>query len=240
MEGEMSKNNQFSATVTTILPAGRLNLENRIPRAYAGISLRHPAFSGGRFAAYLKWVDNHVQECRFILGDRLHRFNVMAEFGVGEKEAAGIADDLGRAVLGKLESSLMQLRHTRYEVLRWADVATGSAFSAAHAQILSVWKTDERFRERLYQSSAEYLSRHASKYHRVVRPDEALILSCSYLMEEMAVFAVQVDSGWPVEIYPGPELGVLEDALGGLHAGLPEALKKRVNVAIDITPVARS
>lgn len=231
---------RYSARVAAVHPAGSLNLDQTIPRAYAGISLRYPSFRGARFHAYLEWIDTHVHECRFILGDRLHRFNIMTEFGVTENEAAAIADELGLARLKDIESSLMRLRHTRYQILRWADVASGAPFSTALCQIKGAWRTDERFRERLQQSSAEYLTRRYNKHDYVVGMDKAREFSCLYLMEEMAVFAVQVEDGWPVEIYPGPELGVLEDALEGLHPSLPQALKQRVNVAVDITPVQRS
>jgi hypothetical protein len=43
------------------------------------------------------------------------------------------------------------------------------------------------------------------------------------------------EQGWKVELYPGPELNVLVDIAKGKYQGIPEGLKDRINVELQIT-----
>jgi len=64
--------------------------------------------------------------------------------------------------------------------------------------------------------------------------EEAIELSCRYLLEEITVFSALSDQGWKVELYPGPELRVLVDIAKGEYSRIPQGLKERVNVELRI------
>ncbi len=63
---------------------------------------------------------------------------------------------------------------------------------------------------------------------------QAIRLSCEYILEEVAVFNVLSESGWTVELYPGPELRVLAEVAAGKYPDVPAGLKGRVNVELKI------
>ena len=64
--------------------------------------------------------------------------------------------------------------------------------------------------------------------------EEALKLSCEYLLEEIAVFSALSEQGWQVEFYPGPELRVLAEVAKGRYSGVPIGLKERISVELKI------
>ena len=68
----------------------------------------------------------------------------------------------------------------------------------------------------------------------MVNDDEAINISCEYLLEEIAVFSALSEQGWDVELYPGPELSVLLDVAEGRFPAVPKGLQNRVNVQLHV------
>jgi hypothetical protein len=64
--------------------------------------------------------------------------------------------------------------------------------------------------------------------------EEAIDISSQYLLEEVAVFSALAEEGWNIEVYPGPELGVLVEIAQGNFKDIPAGLKKRINIELRI------
>ncbi len=202
-------------------------------RCYMGISLDNPVFRGESLRDLVAWALAHFDHCLIIVGDTLRRFNETMRHGLAEAEATAAAEELGREFLDGAGAWLEGFAPDRLTVLRWRACLELPEFPAARQMLDRLYAADAAFRAGVQRDAHAFIKRQ-KRHGRPFAVDEerALALSCNYLLEEIAVFSVLSQRGWTVELYPGPELGVLVDIARGCFDGIPVGLKQRINVEL--------
>ncbi len=225
------------ATLAEIIPSSRSGLEN-IPAAYIGVSIGNPNFGGSRLRALLEWVSGHVASCCLLVGIEVSRWTFMIERGVSEAEAVAIAARHARRQLADLRRSIATLPHsTVFRITTDTELRSHERFAPALDNLRKLSRKNERFAQLVELSAREYCERRFTRGRPIaVTFETALELSRQFILEELAIFSVLVALGFPIEIYPGPELPVLAAIANGEFLGAPVELQTRTNLVIDIVP----
>ena len=206
-------------------------------RCYIGISLDNPGFQGKSFQALLLWAIGNFEQCLVVVGDYLCRFNEQIFNYSGCDEAVGAARRRGDSFMHKAVEFFEQIPTRRLAVTRWEPCLQSEEYKKAKVILDELFASDSAFRASIERDAFSFVKRQTRRDRKpIVATEEAIELSCRYLLEEITVFAALSAQGWEVELYPGPELGVLVDIAKGEYARAPQGLTKRINVELAIYP----
>ncbi len=206
-------------------------------RCYIGISLDNPGFHGKSLQALLLWGIGNFERCLVVVGDYLCRFNEQIFNRSDRAEAAKAARRLGDSFMHRTSQFFEQIPTRRLVVSRWEACLQSNEYKKAKVVIDELFASESAFRASVQRDAFSFVKRQARRNQKpIVTTEEAIELSCRYLLEEITVFAALSAQGWEVELYPGPELGVLVDIAKGEYARVPQGLTKRINVELAIHP----
>lgn len=205
-------------------------------RCYFGISLDNPHFFGRSLQALMLWGMGNFDQCLVLVGDYLRRFNEQIFSGMSKGQAIQMAHSFGDAFMDRTRSFFEQLPARRVTLRRWEICLETSEYVKSRAALDDLFNSEPEFRASVEKDAFSFIKRQ-TKHHKklAVTMEEALELSCRYLLEEIAVFSSLSQQGWKVELYPGPELNVLVDIAKGNFKDVPAALKERINVELKIS-----
>ncbi|HIJ70195.1 MAG TPA: tRNA-dependent cyclodipeptide synthase [Planctomycetes bacterium] len=206
-------------------------------RCYMGISLDNPGFQGKNLQALLLWALGNFDKCLVVVGDHLCRFNEQIYNTFSRDEATEAALRRGDLFMDKASRFFQQIPAKRLVVKRWQRCLRSGEYKRARGFIDDLFASDDSFRASVERDAFSFLKRQARRSEKpIVSTEEAIELSCRYILEEITVFAALAEQGWEIELYPGPELGVLVDIAKGRYLRIPQGLTRRINVELAINP----
>ena len=206
-------------------------------RCYMGISLDNPGFQGKNLQALLLWALGNFDKCLVVVGDHLCRFNEQIYNTFSRDEAAEAALRRGDLFMDKTSRFFQQIPAKRLVVKRWQQCLRGDEYKQARGFVDELFASDDSFRASVERDAFSFLRRQARRSEKpIVTTEEAIELCCRYLLEEITVFSALAEQGWEIELYPGPELGVLVDIAKGRYLRIPQGLTRRINVELAINP----
>jgi tRNA-dependent cyclodipeptide synthase len=198
-----------------------------------GISLDNPVFGGRYLAAMLAWATEMFDSCLIVVGDYLRRHNEQILNGLAPDAAAEAAIAAGDRFLETTASLFDLYSRQKVQVIRWRECLDYKEYAESRAMLDELFATDERFRESLRKDALSFVDRQNQRNRDLAAAEqEAVDVSCRYLLEEIAVFSALSEQGRKVELYPGPELEVLVDIAEGKFENIPRGLKERINVEL--------
>ncbi len=204
-------------------------------KCYLGISLENPAFEGDSLLAMLLWVTSKFEKCLVIVGDHLCRFNEQIINGPDNSLADKLAEKLGDSFIKQTKGLFSQLPAKKFKLTRWKEHLHTEQFKKAKIIIDELSRSNEDFNSSVKYDAQSFVGRLKKRHQNMaVDMEEAINLSCKYILEEVAVFSSLSEQGWTVELYPGSELRVLVEVANGKYPSVPKGLKTRVNVELKI------
>ncbi len=226
---------KYTVRIKEITPAVTHKQLFRRRRCYLGISIGNPMFRGDYFEVLLHWISANFDACMIVIGDYLQRFNEHIFYGRSSEDAIRQALALGDQFLMENSRCLSAMPPGQFQISRWNSYLDSPEYRNARSILDRLFLDSYEFRASLDRTSAGFISRQMKhKKAPAVDRQTAIALSTQYLLEEIAVFAVLVERGWTVEVYPGSEIPVLLDIAKGKFAHIPEFLKQRMNVELEI------
>ncbi|MHC4396711.1 MAG: tRNA-dependent cyclodipeptide synthase [Planctomycetota bacterium] len=204
-------------------------------RCYIGISIDNPVFYGSSLEALLLWGIKNFDQSLVIIGDYLRRFNEQIFNHLPVDKAVKAAQDAGDLFLLQTSQLLEQLPREKISITRWKPCLETDEYKKSRAILDELFDSDPNFKTAVVRDAFSFAKRQAKQKRTLAIPmEEAIELSSQYLMEEIAVFSALSEQGWNVELYPGPELRVLVEIARGKYSNIPQGLKKRINVELQI------
>ncbi|MBE0536306.1 MAG: tRNA-dependent cyclodipeptide synthase [Phycisphaerae bacterium] len=203
-------------------------------RCYMGISLDNPVFQGKPLEALLAWAGKHFDHCLVITGDYLRRHNEYILNGADDGAAVKASLAAGDAFIETTRGIFAGTDPDRLKLVRWQDCTAFDEYAESRAQLDRLFASDSAFSEAVRKDATAFVNRQLRRNKRLAVPEEeAVAVSCQYLLEEIAVFSALSERGWHVELYPGPELHVLVEVARGTFEDVPQGLKQRINVQLQ-------
>jgi tRNA-dependent cyclodipeptide synthase len=195
----------------------------------------NPLFEGDSLKALLFWTAEKFERTLVIVGDYLNRFNERILFGCDEKRAGELAVERGDLFISHTKELFSGLAPGKIVLTRWKEHLLSEQFGRVKLLLDEIFKTNEQFRSSVEYDASSFVERQR-KHNKSIAVDmeEAMRLSCEYIIEEIAVFNLLSEAGWDVELYPGAELRVLAEVAKGRYPRVPDGLKQRINVELKI------
>jgi tRNA-dependent cyclodipeptide synthase len=235
----MATDRRYSVTLRETIPP-RAKILAGSARAYAGVSAGNPNFNGPRLRSFLEWIEHHVADCRLVLGRELARWTVMIERGLSEEQARSVAASQAQRQASELRRSLSRVsRPDVFTLVEDTDLRAHPRFNTALHELQELFIINDRFADLVNLSARLYCETRLQRGRPLqVEFGQAVEYSRRFILEELALFCVLVTTGSPIEIYPGPELPVLNAVANGTVLGAPAELMMRTNLVVDIAPIS--
>jgi tRNA-dependent cyclodipeptide synthase len=226
----------YVAKLDSVTPSGARQSLFDMKACYLGVSLETRPFRRPMLDATVAWIAAHFNRCAVFIGDSLHRLTLQITTEISPEEAAAEAYLLGSKFIEENEELFIGFTDCRFEFIRGFEIQGTQEYVAYEAALIELFESDQDFKASIRTSAISFIDRRRENLKHAVMTREAMVsLSCKYIIEEMAIFACLVRSGWQVEIYPGPELPVLIEVAEGRYGRIPGPLKSRINVALRIS-----
>jgi len=204
-------------------------------RCYLGISIDNPVFYGRSLQALLSWAMDNFDQSLVVIGDYLRRYNEQIFNGLQGDKAVKASQDAGDLFILQTSRLFEKLDKEKLTVSRWKPCLETDVFKKSKAAIDDLFNSDPNFKTAVTRDAFSFAKRQARQKRTLAIPmEDAIELSSQYLMEEIAVFNALSEQGWNVELYPGPELRVLVEIAKGKYSHIPQGLRKRINVELQI------
>lgn len=197
--------------VSQIYPLG-LRLENLTGRgAFLGLSLSNPATTGPCLQPLLGWASSRFRPLAVLLGDYIERHNLAANSGGDPNQAAELAMAKAEPVKKSIEQALAKLANPELKLVTSRDLVLSARFHTVLPALQYHFNHDSDFRGDVLDDISRYITRMARR-GRILKFVAAITdPSVSYILEELAIFSILAEQGFPVQIYPGRHLKTLID-----------------------------
>lgn len=106
-------------------------------------------------------------------------------------------------------------------------------FKDAYRIIQNLYRKELAFKNSVREDASFFVERQREKGLLKLPASRAVGLSIRYLKEEFAIYLMLAEAGWYADFYLGDEISTLKKILGREIEGVPDALKKRVNISLQ-------
>jgi tRNA-dependent cyclodipeptide synthase len=175
--------------------------------AFLGISLSGN-LTTNQATALLSWGQQHFASISVLIGDYIERHNIAAELGCSLSKATNLAMERARPIKTTFDTAILATAPQKSSLLSAHPIILSPEFPPVYKLVRDCFETDTEFKAAVLADVYAYLLRRA-KRRESVSTDTHVSSSVSYLLEEMAMFAVIANRGWTVQLYPGRHLSVL-------------------------------
>lgn len=214
-------------------------LQGQLPSsAFIGLSLKNRMANRRCLEELIPWVRERAGRVLVVVGDYPHRHNLMALRGLPADEALSKAMRDGRRTL-RAARSVVSARCSGGGVT----VCSASELIET-ASCRTILRTLETYYEAGGQFVHDVLSAAMRYARRAAGParfemDEALPRLKQYLLEEIAMFLHLSSTGFDVEVYPGPDLGLMQAIAQASYDSFPFSCPHRTHIAVSVEPAPR-
>jgi tRNA-dependent cyclodipeptide synthase len=204
-------------------------------KCYVGISINNPLFYGYNLRSILEWINTHFTDCLIVIGDYLFRHNEKILSGKTDTDAIKSALLRGDTYVQELNDLLAEVGQQKFKIVRWKKLYNKESTQEAFVKLKNMYQCDSEFQKQVKDSATNFIFRKQKQGKNIPHQvDEAIELSCKYLLEEMSVFNTLVGLGWKVEVYPGEQIPILEKIIENKFPSSPENLQERVFVNLKL------
>lgn len=197
-------------------------------RAYLGISLGRLYYSSPRLRSYCAWaMANSPRGFAFLIGDDIYAFTLRAFAGLSTRTALSRAQAKGNDIHRQL-ARIVDGREPSPSILRWSDLQKYDLYWSLLNAALHLRDSQPAFQTRLRMQALTNLRKRFddSTGWSLVREARIWRNLEAYVVHEIAgLITMSERAGYPVEVYPGPDLEILREIYRGtwpeLHALLP-------------------
>jgi tRNA-dependent cyclodipeptide synthase len=206
----------------------------RFSRVRLMISVGQPYHEGSKLQAVVDWINRNaaIAEVHVSVNDLLQRHNLEVE-GMDAARAAVVSEAQGALWLARNDDVLAGIK-TKVVTTRWSSWLERQDFQAARNALHELATRDAAFADALDVDSAALVERRLKRGEPI---DDAAgrlkTRSRDYIIEELAVFALQCREMPGAEVYPGSNLQSAEYLRGKRLPDILSALSGRHFTRID-------
>ncbi len=218
----------FKASPNHIVPKVGVEELKKKGRCILGYSMENEKFEPQRFKAIVDWINTRFQECIVLIGDTIHRNTLMINRGLTPDEALAESKRMADEIMQREELVLNSLKGGctfRFMPGSYAQQSVG--YLMVEQTLWNLFYQDDTFNHSINKFASTFLSR------RNQNDAQLRLLSCTYLIEELAIVTMLIRDGWDIFVYPG-SLDPFVEITQGLHPHAPEELKKLRNVVLGL------
>ena len=201
---------------------------------FLGLSPSTSHSNYGHLRAILSWLAPKTPEVIVLEGSYFSRWDLVIFGGLTEEEATN-------KVLGNVNRFNKRLRKVAAELgvqkkvspLPWPEVLTRPETIALQQTLREYAKANERFASDIDSMLDEFLSRAHPQEAKSLSTQQREILK-NYIFEELSVFIHLCQIGYPLEVYPGSDLEIMQRIASGYYEDFSVRCPDRSHLAISV------
>jgi tRNA-dependent cyclodipeptide synthase len=201
------------------------------------ISVGQPYHEGAKLKAVVDWINRNpgIKEVHVSVNDLLQRHNYLAD-GIPEQQASGLALAEGTLWIERNEEILGAI-NANTQITRWEDWYNHPGFPQIQKGLREYEGADILFENALDADVNKLVERKLKRGENLSNIDKWIAHSRDYLIEELAVFALQCQELPASEVYPGSNLASAQYFVGKALPEILRPLAKRSFTRIDFARI---
>jgi len=178
------------------------------------------------------WIKESANEVMVLVGDYLHRKNIMISKGLSESVAIKEATMLGK-------SRILLLKETAEEqgLSVWfkstKDFNDLPSFKSRYERVNNYISHEKRLKALVEKTISDFLSR---QMHITMDAESARHLCYEYLIEELTIFEYLAEDEKLINIYPGSHLQITKRIVNGQFGSISPYLTKMILFELIFKP----
>ncbi|MGA7326810.1 MAG: hypothetical protein WBX25_20535 [Rhodomicrobium sp.] len=176
------------------------------------------------------WAKDRYDIQGLLVGDGLYRITLRICNASAPQAAREKAAVVGNRFL---EEFLASAKARHLEVFKTSNLFTDPEFIVTYQRIDHLYRTDTILQEAVNSDAKFFVDRQHKHGRLKISENEAVTLSEYYIKQEIAVYLLMAERGWPTDIYLGQEIPTLAKIMNGEIPGAPKALRQRINVGLQ-------
>ena len=228
----MTKNRKIKIIkVTPNISREQLSFEQK---CFIAVSMNNTFFlDSNKLLLLLEYIDSRFKECIVVIADELYRHNLASLDGMSSSRAHSKSLTLGDNFLKLYNNLPFVAQKCLFSVRRWSEFLQDQRYLDYKEQLEHLRVNNMEFQVELESTSIAFVDRQL-KNGLLPKGSYTYAQSNSenYILEELAVYAILVDDGFSVDLYPGSYLPVLDGIVTKKYADSPESLINKINVQI--------
>lgn len=220
---------RYRAEINAIIPIQKKVSIAEYDNCILGISLENKNFITAKLVGMVDWVSRNFKNCIVLIGDSIHRHTLEIK-GVDKNFALDKALRLGREAIDTNNPVFQSYaERCNIDIVLCSQLQNSFDYYKHYADLRYLFETNPSFAQCLRNFAETFVERRADKSEDDYR--KSIEKSCTYLLEELAIFTCLSEQGHKVFVYPGA-LRVLTDVAAGLHPDAPQALQELISVEL--------
>jgi len=197
------------------------------------ISVGNPKHDGDKFFALTEWAAGRFDKVILIVSDTLQRHNLAQDKEIDMKDAYDVALLEGQIWLRDNKAAIENIPSAKRVLTVWDDWMSHPDFASTHAEIKNIYLTEDSVKYSVLEKAENFWARHDFK--------GTIDTSVSYILEELAAFAIMFKESSAIDIYPGPWFKEIFESIvrvssSDLLTGYKDAACLRVDFTRNQTP----
>ena len=186
--------------------------DSEIESAFIPVSMNNGHFRNkNSIREMLDWVEERTSNVTFLIGDFLHRNNLIFLENLEESEAISKSLEMGneRINLIKEVSHAYDLKIT---FIRTEIFYRKNGFDIKMSELTSKLRSNQCFNSLIDKATSAFLNRQENNIQSI---NDARSLCRKYLLEEIIIFESIALQGYKTSVYPGKQLEIMKEIVRG-------------------------
>lgn len=181
------------------------------------ISVGNPKHTGDKFFALTEWAAARFDKVILIVSDTLQRHNIAVEHDITLDEAYQVSVLAGQRWLKENKAALDNLSPAQRVVTMWDEWMMHPQYAQTLKEVRGVYDASGVVRQTVDEKAQSFCMRPASE--QSIAQCRDFKSSVTYILEEVAAFAVMFNETRAVDIYPGAWFKEVFDAIVQVQSG---------------------
>lgn len=180
----------------------------------------------------LGWIFEKTDSCDAIIGDYLHRHNIMID-GTEENTAIAKSNKIGQSIVEMLESKMKEFPGKNLTIRPVKEFYDKKEIFAKKLNYFSgLYTNNSLFRDEIQFLIHQFLDRQGHIEGSLKQLDHCK----KYILEELVVFEMLSEENFYTNIYPGKQLRVFKNIVTGHLLQISHELQKVSLVELRVKP----
>jgi tRNA-dependent cyclodipeptide synthase len=171
------------------------------------------------------WAKQYYNMQGLLMGDSLYQITLKITKGLSDSNAFKQSVISGKTLLKEF---LSKIEEPEITIFKTSDILQKEEFSSAYQDIQRLYNNDTLFQDAIISDATFFVGRQEKNNNLDIPKSDAIVLSISYLIQEIAVYLVMAEDSWLNDVYLGNELPTLAKIMNNEIPNAPKALKQRI------------
>lgn len=230
---EIKTSARYEAQVVTIKPEAGFEDLQAHKTCMLCFSINNQNYTTAKLVGMTEWISQNFSNCQVLMGDLSYQ-TILEIQGLGEDQALDQAFELSRKVIAE-KASIFE-RHgdiCSFDTRFFSDILSEARCQDYYAELLSCFGSDKLFADTVRNFADIFVRRYLEKNSQQF--DNSVNRTCTYLLQELAIFAFVAEQDASIYIYPDASSG-FQTVAQILHPAIPKPLQKLVQVSLRLRP----